>query len=282
MQLEHDCNCAEKASMMKDGKLFRVVDRNCWDVDTRLAEMADTDVSVQVLSILSAAQIGWQGRCRPSSRVLFGVGLDVKVVDEERPVAGNGTASFDRSRCCRRCPSCSATGPKAPTPTTCRASSTTTWRTKSAGVRPNWSAWARCPCRNLSGGRLGNETATRRRLELLTRSASTRRAVEELKRCVGELGLSGVQIGSHINQWNLDDPQLEPFWKVRVRRRYRSHLLGPALARTVLMAGDCYPFDLICTWFCSDLRRPALLRLRPSVGYAIAGRPTQQILDVRF
>ncbi|PVV00140.1 hypothetical protein BB559_000083 [Furculomyces boomerangus] len=38
-------------------------------------------------------------------------------------------------------------------------------------------------------------------------------AIKELKRCVNELGLSGVQIGSHVNNLNLDDPQFEPLWK---------------------------------------------------------------------
>lgn len=38
-------------------------------------------------------------------------------------------------------------------------------------------------------------------------------AVTELKRCMTELGLRGVQIGSHINNWNLDAPQLDVFWK---------------------------------------------------------------------
>lgn len=38
-------------------------------------------------------------------------------------------------------------------------------------------------------------------------------AVTELERCISELGLKGVQIGSHINEWNLDAPELEPFWK---------------------------------------------------------------------
>lgn len=33
-------------------------------------------------------------------------------------------------------------------------------------------------------------------------------AVKELERCVKELGLSGVQIGSHVNQWNLSDNEL--------------------------------------------------------------------------
>lgn len=37
-------------------------------------------------------------------------------------------------------------------------------------------------------------------------------ACRELERCVTELGLSGVQIGSHINQWNLNDPALHGFY----------------------------------------------------------------------
>ncbi|KAJ3275608.1 hypothetical protein HDV01_007611 [Terramyces sp. JEL0728] len=37
-------------------------------------------------------------------------------------------------------------------------------------------------------------------------------AVQELRRCVNELGMAGIQIGSHINDWNLDAPELEPIW----------------------------------------------------------------------
>lgn len=33
-------------------------------------------------------------------------------------------------------------------------------------------------------------------------------AVKELERCVKELGLPGIEIGSHINNWNLNDPEL--------------------------------------------------------------------------
>ncbi|UYZ58523.1 amidohydrolase family protein [Hymenobacter latericus] len=33
-------------------------------------------------------------------------------------------------------------------------------------------------------------------------------AIKELERCVKELGLIGVQIGSHINDWNLDAPEI--------------------------------------------------------------------------
>ncbi|WP_223670030.1 amidohydrolase family protein [Kangiella shandongensis] len=37
-------------------------------------------------------------------------------------------------------------------------------------------------------------------------------AVKELERCVKEIGLAGVQIGSHVNGWNLNAPELEEFF----------------------------------------------------------------------
>jgi aminocarboxymuconate-semialdehyde decarboxylase len=38
-------------------------------------------------------------------------------------------------------------------------------------------------------------------------------SIQELERCVSELGLSGVQIGSHVNEWNLDQPELFPIFE---------------------------------------------------------------------
>lgn len=38
-------------------------------------------------------------------------------------------------------------------------------------------------------------------------------AVRELERCVRELGFAGVQIGSHVNEWNLNDPKLFPVFE---------------------------------------------------------------------
>lgn len=38
-------------------------------------------------------------------------------------------------------------------------------------------------------------------------------AVRELERCVKDLGLLGVQIGSHVNNWNLSDPALLPVFE---------------------------------------------------------------------
>jgi aminocarboxymuconate-semialdehyde decarboxylase len=38
-------------------------------------------------------------------------------------------------------------------------------------------------------------------------------AIKELERCMKELGMSGVQIGSHVNNWNLNAPELFPFFQ---------------------------------------------------------------------
>lgn len=38
-------------------------------------------------------------------------------------------------------------------------------------------------------------------------------AIGELERCTGELGLPGVQIGTHVNDWNLDRPELFPVFE---------------------------------------------------------------------
>lgn len=39
-------------------------------------------------------------------------------------------------------------------------------------------------------------------------------AIMELRRCINELGLLGVQLGSHFNGHSLDAEHLEPFWTV--------------------------------------------------------------------
>jgi aminocarboxymuconate-semialdehyde decarboxylase len=38
-------------------------------------------------------------------------------------------------------------------------------------------------------------------------------AVKELRRCIQDLGLAGVEIGSHVNDWNLDAPELFPIFE---------------------------------------------------------------------
>ena len=37
-------------------------------------------------------------------------------------------------------------------------------------------------------------------------------AIQEMERCISDLGLAGIEIGSHVNGWNLDDPQIFPFF----------------------------------------------------------------------
>lgn len=39
-------------------------------------------------------------------------------------------------------------------------------------------------------------------------------AVKELERCMKDLGLSGVQIGTHVNDWNLNEDHLFPVFEV--------------------------------------------------------------------
>ena len=41
---------------------------------------------------------------------------------------------------------------------------------------------------------------------------SPKLAIEEARRCVKDLGLQGVQIGSHVGDWNLDAPELFEFF----------------------------------------------------------------------
>lgn len=38
-------------------------------------------------------------------------------------------------------------------------------------------------------------------------------AIREMERCMTELGMVGVEIGSHINDWNLSAPELFPFFE---------------------------------------------------------------------
>lgn len=38
-------------------------------------------------------------------------------------------------------------------------------------------------------------------------------AVQETRRCITELGLSGIEIGSHVNDWTLAEKELFPVFK---------------------------------------------------------------------
>ena len=69
-------------------------------------------------------------------------------------------------------------------------------------------------------------------------------AVAELERCVQELRLPGVQIGSHVNAWNLDDPKIFPVF---------------ARAAEIGAAVFVHPWDML-----------APERMEPGKGFAIS------------
>lgn len=124
--------------MMKEGELFREVDPNLWDPQTRMDECDEYSVDVQVLSTVPVMFSYWAEPedCLDLSRFLNDHLCRVVETYPKR-FAGLGTVPM-----------------QAP--------------------------------------------------EL---------AARELERCVNELGLRGIEIGTHVNNINLDDRQFDPIWE---------------------------------------------------------------------
>lgn len=127
-----------RIDMYKNGKFFRTVDPNCFDVDVRLREMDENQISMQVLSTVP---------------VLFNYdSTDFPHVLELARELNDHIASI---------------------------------------------------CRQHPTRFLGLGTVPLQAPDL---------AIEELRRCVQHLGLKGVQIGTHVNEWSLDHEELDRFW----------------------------------------------------------------------
>ena len=135
IHLEHR-NC--DACMMKGDKVFRVVEENCYNEDVRIKEMANTEVSLQVLSTIPVLFNYWA-----------------------KPKDGNETSRFFNDHIA-----------------------------ETVSKHPDKF--------------IGLGTVPLQDIDL---------AIDEMRRCVKELGFPGLEIRSNINGENLSDSNFFPFYQ---------------------------------------------------------------------
>ncbi|KAL9658186.1 hypothetical protein ABK040_013098 [Willaertia magna] len=139
INIEQDEKNPKFANMMKDGQLFRVVEQNCWDPETRIEEMRKFELTGQVLSTVPIMFNYW---AKPNDALTTSMYLNDDIANV---------------------------------------------------------------CNKYDEHFVGLGTIPMQSPEL---------ACQELRRCVEELHLNGIQIGSHINNQNLDDPKLFPIFEL--------------------------------------------------------------------
>lgn len=135
VKLEHHKPCC--ARMIKDGKIFREIEDNCWSAEKRMEECNHHHVDVQVLSTVPVMFSYW---AKASDALELSQFLNEHI----------------------------------------------------AGIVQRY------PKRFIGLGTVPLQ--------------SPALAIQELKRCMS-MGLHGVQIGSHVNEWNLSAPELFDFFK---------------------------------------------------------------------
>ena len=135
IQLEIEDGCGK---MMKEGELFRMVDPNLWDPETRLEEADGDHLDIQVISTVPVMFSYW---AEPEDCLDLSGFLNDHI----------------------------------------------------AGVVEKF------PKRFIGLGTVPMQEPVL--------------AAKELERCVNELGLAGIEIGTHVNNINLDNEMFEPIWE---------------------------------------------------------------------
>ncbi|HMF20460.1 MAG TPA: amidohydrolase family protein [Gemmataceae bacterium] len=96
-------------------------------------------------------------------------------------------------------------------------------------------------------------------------------AIVELDRCVKKLGFAGVQIGTHVNDWNLNHPTLFPVF-------HRAEQLGAAIF--------VHPWDMLGKERMKDYWLPWLVGMPAETSLAICslifGGVMERLPDLRF
>jgi len=164
----HGPGCAKMCRSEPDGrrKFFRDVGANCWDAAVRLAEMDKAGVATQVLSTVP---------------VMFSYWAKAKDAYDLSRVLNDHIAEV-----CRNSPAVGEAQSNPP---------------------PTPSRWEGAPNPRSRLAVHGSPSPLRRFVGLGTiPMQDPDLACRELERCVRELNLPGVQIGTNVNGLNLDDP----------------------------------------------------------------------------